>query len=183
MTSPGGSNLSLPTQPTLTELLVSAQSGDQAAWSKALPLVYGELRRISATHMRREHAGHVLQPTALVHEMWLKLLRTPGLSFESRSHFLSICSRLLRQIHIDHARHDAHANVSLSSAAPVDLVALNAAMADLEKLSARQCCVVEMRYFGGMTIEEIAAALHASPRTVKREWVAARAWLHNYLFG
>jgi RNA polymerase sigma-70 factor (ECF subfamily) len=170
-------------QATLTELLRIAQRGNREAWESALPLIYNELRRIAAYHMQRERAGHLLQPTALISEIWLKLRRTPDLSFESRAHFFSICSRLMRQILVDLARRTMRDHTCLLSAPAVDLGALNAAMADLEKLSARQCRVVEMRYFGGMTNEEIAVALGTSPRTVKRDWVAARAWLYNYLFG
>jgi RNA polymerase sigma-70 factor (ECF subfamily) len=182
MRAPTASQRSTHIPANLTELLTVAQRGDNDAWDKALPPLYAELRRIAAAHMQRERAGHLLQPTALINEMWLKLRRTPDVSFESRAHFMAIASRLMRWILVDLARRDERAGGCVPTDAPVDLNALDAAMADLEKLSPRQCRVVEMRYFGGMTVEEIADALATSPRTVKRDWVAARAWLHHYLF-
>jgi RNA polymerase sigma-70 factor, ECF subfamily len=169
---------------TVTEMLNAAQRGNGEAWDTALRVLYGELRRISAAHMRLERSGHLLQPTALVHEAWLKLLKTPGLSIESRVHFLSTCSRLMRQLLVDHARRGSSAPFNANTGeAQADLGALHEALTDFEKLSPRQYRVVELRFFAGMTLEEIAAATNSSVRTVKRDWVAARAWLYNYLSG
>jgi RNA polymerase sigma factor (TIGR02999 family) len=171
-------------QPRLTELLVRAQRGDGEAWNQALPLVYDELHQIAAAHFRRERDGHLLQPTALVHEAWLKLLRTPGVAFENRIHFFSFCSRLMRQILVDHARRRTlEAQPLPSGNQPVDIGALDEALTELERLSPRQCRIVEMRFFAGMSMEEIAGTLDCSTRTVKRDWLAARAWLFQYLEG
>ena len=169
-------------QSTLTDLLVRAQHGDALAWEQALPAVYEDLKEIAAAHFRKERKGHILQPTALVHEAWLKLIRTPGVAFQSRIHFYSFCSRLMRQILIDQARRRQLGMESISTGSDhVDAASLEEALTELEKLSPRQCRVVEMRYFGGMSAEEIAGVLDCSPRTVKRDWLAARTWLFEYM--
>ncbi len=166
----------------LTELLIRAQRGDKSAWSEAAPLVYQELRRIASTHFRNSGAGHILQPTALLHEAWLKLIRHPQISFENRTHFFSYCARLMRQVMADEARRRKVRSQPLSLTEDcVDFEDLDEALSRLAQLSARQAQVVEMRYFGGLSVEEIATALECSPRTVKRDWLAARTWLFEQL--
>lgn len=169
---------------SITELLTRAQRGDEQAWNQALPLVYNDLRRIASAHFRKESRGQVLQPTALVHEAWLKLVRARSVSFENRVHFFSFCSRLMRQVLIDEARRrkcKLESEPFTANMEPVDATALDEALAELAKLSPRQCEVVEMRYFGGLSIDEIAGVLGLSSRTVKRDWLAARTWLFQYL--
>jgi RNA polymerase sigma factor (TIGR02999 family) len=172
----------LPEAATLTDLLVRAQRGGPQAWNEALPIVYHDLKQIAAAHFRQKRSSHILQPTALVHEAWLKLIRTPGIGFQSRIHFFSFCSRLMRQILVDQARRrklEGQPAPALSDS--VETLDLDEALLELEKLSPRQCRVVEMRYFGGMSIEEIADALDCSSRTIKRDWLAARTWLYQHL--
>jgi RNA polymerase sigma factor (TIGR02999 family) len=170
----------------LTDLLLAAQRGGPSAWTEAMPVVYQELKRIAAVHLHGEQAGnqfgrHILQPTALVHEAWLKLVRLPGLQFENRLHFFSICSRLMRQILVDQARHARIEGLAVPLVQESDATALDEALDELAKLSERQCRIVEMRYFAGMSIEEIGSVLELSPRTVKRDWSVARTWLYDYL--
>ena len=159
-------------------------------------LVYAELRRIAAREMRRERPGRTLQTTALVHEAYLRLLKDASLSFESRAHFLGIAARAMREILIEHARgrgarkrgggavrltlDDATAAVA---APDVDVLALDEALQRLACLDERHARVVELRYFGGLSVEETAAALDLSPATVKRAWTLARAWLYRELAG
>jgi RNA polymerase sigma factor (TIGR02999 family) len=159
-------------------------------------LVYAELRRIAAREMRRERPGRTLQTTALVHEAYLRLLKDASLSFESRAHFLGIAARAMREILIEHARgrgarkrgggavrltlDDATAAVA---APDVDVLALDEALQRLARLDERHARVVELRYFGGLSVEETAAALDLSPATVKRAWTLARAWLYRELAG
>ncbi|MEO8027948.1 MAG: ECF-type sigma factor [Bryobacteraceae bacterium] len=168
----------------LTDLLSRAQQGDSEAWDQALPLVYDELKRIAAAHFRNEASGNLLQPTALVHEAWLKLARLSNIHFGNRTHFFSLSSRLMRQILVDQARRrrsgEALPNPACDS---VDAAALDDALSELEKVHPRQCRVVEMRYFAGMTLDEIATELHVTSRTVKRDWVAARAFLFQLMQG
>ena len=174
-----------------------ARGGDAAALEEILPLVYGELRRIAGRQMGRERADHTLQPTALVHEAYLRLFETPRLEVNDRAHFLALAARVMRRLLINHAearnaakrRGDAP-HITLSSAMdvaseepPVDVVLLDAALQRLAELDPRAAEIVEMRYFGGMTVDEVAAAMDLSPATVKREWTTARAWLRRELSG
>jgi RNA polymerase sigma factor (TIGR02999 family) len=185
-----------PTPGAVTQLLAKVSAGNQAAFDEVLPLVYAELRRIAAREMRREKPGRTLQTTALVHEAYLRLLKDASLSFQSRAHFLGIASRAMREILIEHARarsarkrgggavrltlDDVVASVSSPS---VDVLALDEALQRLARLDERHARVVELRYFGGMSVEETAAALDLSPATVKRDWTLARAWLFRELGG
>lgn len=178
----------------LTELLQAWSAGDTAAREALLPRVYGELRRRANAYLRRERPGHTLQPTALVHEVYLRLA-AQHVDWQSRGHFFGLASRSMRRILVDHARHEGRAKrgggalkVELSEevagAAPagdVDLEALDAALEELARLDPRQGRIVELRYFGGLSIEETAAVLDLSPATVKRDWTLARAFLHQRL--
>lgn len=171
-------------------------AGSQAAFDELFPLVYAELRRIAAREMRHERPGRTLQTTALVHEAYLRLLKDASLSFENRSHFLGIAARAMREILIEHARARSArkrgggaVRITLDDltapvpSPPVDVIALDEALARLARLDQRHARVVELRYFGGLSVEETAAALGLSPATVKRAWTLARAWLFRELGG
>ncbi len=172
--------------------------GDAVALERLLPLVYVDLRQAARAHLRRERAGHSLQATALVHEVYLRLVGLDRLRVESRTHFMALAARLMRQILVDYARRK-HAGkrggavtvVGLdmvpphaepyTDAAEVDLLALDRALQELASFDAQQCRVVELKFFAGLTIEEMAEALGVSTATVEREWVIARAWLYQRL--
>ena len=149
---------------------------------------YPELHRIAEAHFRHERAGHLLQPTALVNEAWQKFVALDAVELSDRVHFLSLCSRLMRQILVDHARRRA-THESVVSSMRVDdrgeesTLDLDLALRKLEEAQPRAARVVELRYFGGMSTEEIAQCLDVSPATVKRDWLAARAWLYRQLHG
>jgi RNA polymerase sigma factor (TIGR02999 family) len=178
----------------VTQLLARAKAGNAAAIEELVPLVYAELRRIAGRYVRRERAGHSLQATALVHEAYIRLLKDEDLSFENRAHFLGIAARSMRQILVEHARaRDAEKRggerrritldegLASGGAVDVDLLALEEALERLAARDADQARIVELRFFGGLTNEETAAALDVSPATVKRAWVVARAWLFREL--
>ena len=175
-----------------TTLLGQLASGDDAASAALFTMVYDELRRLATGVLRHERPGHTLQPTALVHEAYLRLSDQDHARWENRAHFLAVAARAMRRILVDHARsrnaekrgsgaaHVALEDVHFSPAQPVgdlDLLVLDEALERLAALDPRQARVVELRFFGGLSIEETAAAVTASPRTVKRDWQLARAWL------
>ena len=177
----------------ITELLAKWTGGDATALEALIPLVYQELHRLAHRYLRGEKQGHSLQSTALVNEAYLRLVsQVPG-RIDSRAHFLGVASHLMRQILVDHARsqraakRDGGQRVELvESLHPVqgeniDLVALDEALENLAKLDPDQCRVVEMRFFGGLSVEETAIAMGISAATVKREWASARAWLSREL--
>lgn len=181
-------------QPDVTGLLVEWRDGDQLAEEQLFPLVYGELRKLARSHLRRERAGHTLQPTALVNEAYLRLVDQTRVQWQSRAHFFGIASRMMRRILVDHARARNAArrgggarNLTLEDdlrpghTKDVDLVALDDALEALAELDPAASRVVELRYFGGLTIEETAEVLDTSTSTVKREWRAARTWLFSEL--
>jgi RNA polymerase sigma factor (TIGR02999 family) len=180
-----------PTQ-EITRLLADWQGGDPAALEKLTPLVYAELRRIARRQMRDERARHTLQATALVNEAFLRLGGSEGAGWRDRSHFYAVCAQVMRHVLIDHAR--AHTRekrgggavrVELDEASVMDgrgaaeLVALDEALRGLEEVDPRKARVVELRYFGGLSIEETAEVLGVSPTTVRREWRRAKAWLYR----
>ena len=182
----------------VTRLLRDVQSGDNAALDQVLVLIYDDLRALARSQLRREYQERTLEPTALVHEAYLKMVRGQRLQASDRSHFLALAAHAMRQVLVDHARRrnaakreaaenwkpitlgDVEGSVSRQELAPEDLLALDDA---LERLEPRQRKVVECRFFAGMTDEEIAAALGVTDRTVRREWVKARAWLNRALYG
>ena len=180
---------------SITRLLLSWSGGDRSALDELMPLVQGELRRLAASYLRRERPGHTLQPTALVHEAYLRLVDQTQVSSRNRAHFFAITANLMRQILVNHAkRHRATKRgggnkVALEAAAgalqqqlpEIDLVALNDALDKLAQLDPRQSRIVELRFFGGLTEDEIAEVLGVSPITVKRHWRIARAALHQQL--
>jgi RNA polymerase sigma factor (TIGR02999 family) len=176
----------------VTLLLQEWRGGDRKALDALLPLVYKELRRIAHAHLRNERPDHTLQSAALVNEAFLRLVGIDEPQWESRTHFFAIAAQLMRQILVDYARrHRAEkrgggvGRVSLEDVTEqprrqdVDVVALDDALTELAKIDARQSRVVELRFFGGLTLEEISAALAIAPATVQRDWTAARAWLHR----
>jgi RNA polymerase sigma-70 factor, ECF subfamily len=178
----------------VTRLLVQWANGDLEALDALTPLVYGELRRLAASHLRKERRNHTLQPTALVHEAYLRLVDQKHPHWQGRSHFFGVAARLMRQILVDHARSRgadkrAGQRVSLEAALSFqpqrnpDLVALDHGLIALEKLDPRKCRAVELRYFGGLSMEEIAQTLDVSAVTVRRDLRMAEAWLHSHMQG
>ena len=174
----------------VTKLLAEWAQGDKQALDHLTPLVYRELRQLAAGYLRKECQGHTLQPTALVHEAYLRLVDQKNPSWQNRSHFFGVAARLMRQILVDHARRRqagkrAGLKVSLEEAVSFqpersrDLVALDSGLNALEKLDARKCKAVELRYFGGLSMDEIAQTLDVSAITVRRDLRMAEAWLHK----
>jgi RNA polymerase sigma factor (TIGR02999 family) len=174
----------------ITRLLLAWGNGDQAALENLIPLVYEELRRLARRHMRGERANHALQATALVHEAYLRLIDSSQVKWQDRTHFFSVASQLMRRILVDFARSRKNLKrggdaiqVSLSEALEIpqqrgaDLVALDDALNVLAQLDPRQSRMVELRFFGGLSVEETAEALKVSPETVKRDWRLAKVWL------
>ena len=175
---------------TVNELLANWHAGDNEALRAAVPLVYDELRRIAHHYLQRERPGHTLQSTALVHEAYLRLKKQGAAPFQNREHFLAICAQLMRQILVDYARsrhaarRDGGFQLALDDALAlktqsVDMVALDDALNELAKLNQQQSRIVELRFFGGLTIEETSRVLNLSPTTVKKIWAMARLWLHH----
>ena len=182
--------------PQITNLLLAWGEGDEAALQTLMPLVYEELRRVAARHMRHQREGHTLQTTALVNEAYLRLIDASRVQWQNRSHFFAVSAHLMRRILVDFARSRNYQKrgggaqaVSLDEAmivAPergVDLLALDEALTRLQALNERQAKVVELRYFAGLSEDETAEALKVSVRTVRRDWNFARAWLHRELTG
>jgi len=178
----------VPSQP-VNELLVRWRAGDQEALEKLVPLVYKELREIAHYHLQRERPGHTLQSTALVHEAYFRLANQKPFEADNRAHFLAVASRLMRQILVDYARSHAAAKrgadlrVELDAALILpqernaEVIALDEALKRLSQIDEQQGQIVEMRFFGGLSIEEIGEVLGISRSTVKREWNVAKAWL------
>src|SRR3954463_1017399 len=179
----------------VTQLLRAWRAGDPGAGEQLLPIVYAQLHRRAAAAMRREDPGHTLQPTALVHEAYMRLVDQRQGDWQNRSQFFGLAAQMMRRVLIDHARERLAAKrgggarqVTLSGLdAPADsddaveILALHDALEKLATLDERQAKVVELRYFGGLSVEEAAEALEISPATVKREWATARAWLKREL--
>jgi RNA polymerase sigma factor (TIGR02999 family) len=178
----------------VTQLLTELTGGNRAAVDELTPLVYQELKRIARGQLRNERPGHTLQPTALVHEAYLKLVDQREVAWQNRVHFFGVAARLMRRILLDYAKqrvrdkrgggmHHTTLNEGLvvSSDRASDLVVIDEALTRLEQLDARQAKVVEMRFFGGLSVEETAEAMGISAPTVKREWAMAKAWLHREL--
>ena len=174
----------------VTLLLAKWAKGNEEALDELTPLVYKELRQLAASYLRKERLGHTLQPTALVHEAYLRLVDQSSPNWQNRSHFYGVAARLMRQILVDHARRRqagkrAGLKVPLEQAVSFqrdrsrDLVALDMGLTALEKVDPRKCRAVELRYFGGLSTEEIAQALEVSANTVLRDLRMAEAWLHE----
>lgn len=177
----------------VTLLLEAINEGDRAAGDRLVPLVYGELRGLAEAYLRRERRDHTLQPTALVNEAWIKLADQRRVAWRGRAHFFGIAAQAMRRILVDHhrrrsaARRDAAKEVTLVEDAtrtfrdPLDLISLDSALQELEGVDARAARVVELRFFGGLSVEETAEVLDVSTPTVKRDWRMARAWLYAHL--
>jgi RNA polymerase sigma factor (TIGR02999 family) len=181
----------------VTVLLKRLKMGDPAAPGQLIPLVIDELRRLASHYMRNERVGHTLQPTALVNEAYLRMIHYRNLDWKSRSHFIGVAASIMRQVLTDYARRRLAAKRgpdaedvplddlkdSLSAGQSEELLALNEALDRLKQMNPRHSQIVEMRYFGGLSIEETAEALRVAPITVKRDWAVARAWLCAQLKG
>ena len=179
----------------VTRLLLAWNTGDAAALEKLMPLVYGELRHIAERHFRKEKPGHTLQPTAVVHEAYFRLVDQTRVTWKNKGHFLAIASQAMRRILIDHARgrgaekrggevEKVTLDVAIASPEPareVDVLALDEALDRLKALDGTQAQIVELRFFGGLTIEETADVLETSPSSVKRDFRSAKAWLFREL--
>ena len=175
----------------VTQLLVEWSHGDKAALDQLIPLVYDELRRLARGYMRREKEGHTLQTSALIHEAYLRLVDQKNVQWHNRAHFFGVAAQLMRRILVDHARSRSRAKrggkaqmVSLAepSAISVELaevIALDDALNELAELDPRKSQIVEMKFFGGLTNEEVAEVLKVTSRTVEREWRKAKAWLQR----
>jgi len=196
LSSDGGRITALPSQSDdITRLLAAASKGDRAAEETLIPIVYKQLRHIAAHYMRRESPGHTLQTTALVNEAYLKLVRPPAADWQNRTHFFAVAANIMRRILVDHARarnsvkrgRGARSDIEIADLPALSIgdadriLALDDALSRLGTVASRQARIVELRYFAGMTVEETATALAVSPRTVKREWQLARAWLYGEL--
>jgi len=186
--------MTAPSDQSITELLKAWGDGDQQALENLTPLVYKELHRVAHRYMADERASHTLQTTALVNEVYLRLVDVRGVSWQNRAHFFAICARTMRRILIDFARSRQYQKrggevisvtlddaLGVSSQSSVDLVALDNALKGLGNLDPRKSQVVELRFFGGLNVEETAEALKISPETVMRDWKFARAWLAREL--
>ncbi len=183
-----------PSPSEVTQLLRAWGEGDQAALEKLVPLVSLELRRLARHYMGHEREGHTLQPTALVNEVYVRLIDWRNVRWQDRAHFFRVAAQLMRRVLVDHARHrnslkrGGHAvTISIDETPAVvadrhaDLIAIDDALKSLAALDPRKSRIVELRFFGGLSVEETAEALRISRRTVKREWSLARAWLYGEL--
>lgn len=178
----------------VTQLLVAWGSGDEAALDQLMPLVYDELRRLARRHLGKERREHTLQPTALVNEAYLKLANQHAVQWQERAQFFALAAQAMRRILVDHARgrqylkrggdaQQVSLDVSLMGAheRAAEVIALDDALQGLAQFDARKCRIVELRFFGGLSIEETAQVLQVSPGTVMRDWTFAKAWLQKEL--
>lgn len=185
----------MPAQHEITTLLEAWSRGERGALDRLIPVVYEELRKIAESQLRREHPGITLQPTALVHEAYLRLLDQRAVNFQNRAHFFGAAAQIIRRVLVDHARKKRAAKRDggemitledgLAAAFPrdVELIELDAALGQLEQFDAGKARIVELRYFLGLSIPDTADALAMSQTTLKREWALARAWLYERLRG
>lgn len=182
--------------PDISGLIAAWGNGDEEALNSVVPLLHRELRRIARQHLARRPAGHTLESAGLVNEAYLKLIRAGGIRCENRVHFLALCSQIMRRILVDHARDRGYAKrggnavrvplddvLLVAPARGIGLLALDKALDSLSKIDARKGRVVELRYFGGLSVEETAEFLRISTETVKRDWRMAKAWLLGALTG
>ena len=183
-----------PRSPEITQLLVAWGNGDETALDRLIPAVYGELRRIAGNFMRRQNPANTLQASALVNEAFLRLIDAQGIDWQNRTHFYAVAATLMRRILVDAARRrnsqkrgggrlriTLDERIAGADTADADLVALDEALTRLSDSNPRLCRIVELKYFGGLTEEQVAETLDVSPRTVRRDWSLARAWLYREL--
>ncbi|HMX27957.1 MAG TPA: sigma-70 family RNA polymerase sigma factor [Blastocatellia bacterium] len=189
--------MSIQGSPNITQVLLAWRNGDSAALAELMPMVYDEMRRLAAGHLNRERPNHTLQPTALVNEVYLQLVDQRQVNWQSRAHFFGAVAEIMRRLLVDHARkHQAEKRgggafkVSLGDLAVVlegendlEVILLDQALDELAALDPPLARLVELRYFGGLSVEETAEVLAASPATVKRHWQTARAWLRQRMTG
>jgi len=191
-----GGSMNTPSASEITQLLLAWSAGDQTALEKLTPLVYQELHRIARRHMKSERPGHTLQTTALVNEAYMRLVDVKRVAWKDRAHFFAVSAQIMRQILVDYARSRGSAKrggwghiLSLDDLTVVsqerrrDLVALDDALRALTRLDPVQGRIVELRFFGGLTVKETSAVLNIPLRTVEREWESAKAWLYHELSG
>jgi RNA polymerase sigma-70 factor (ECF subfamily) len=179
----------------ITEMLAEVRGGSQQAIERLIPIVYEELRRLAGYYMRQERPDHTLQATALVHEAYLRLAGQQSQDWQNRAHFFAVAAQVMRNLLVDHARarqRDKRGGghvvplddaLTLVAAASDDVLAIDGALASLFRIAPRPARIVELRYFGGLNVEEIAAVLGISDRTVRREWQMAKAWLYAEVRG
>ncbi len=180
----------------ITLLLQRWREGDARALTELMPLMYRQLRRLARTHLRRERAGHTLQSGALVNEAYLRLVEHKEAQWQGRAHFLAVAAQLMRRILVDHARRHRAAKrggsplrltlddaLVVTEQGDVDLIGLDKALSELGKLDERQTRIVELRFFGGLSVEDTAEVMGISTGTVKRAWASAKAWLHRQMRG
>ena len=183
-------------QPAVTQLLKNAQNGDRNALDQLLPLVYTELRKLASFQLRRERANHTLQPTALVHEAYLRLVNQREVQWQDRAQFFGLAAQMMRRILVNYAIAHKTAKrggdqpfvsldeaISFASEREINLVLLDEALTRLAEIDPTQSQIVEMRFFGGLTVEEVASVMKTSTATVKREWRTAKAWLFEQIHG
>ena len=173
------------------DLIAKWRAGDEQALKELLPLIYEQLHHVARQHLRKQRANHTLQTTALIHEAYLRLAGGIDVSVRDRNHFVALASRMMRQVLVDHARgrlaakRQGGVRVTLSEAADVadevDVLGIDEALTRLSEFDEQQARVVELRFFGGLSIQEAAAVLHVSESTVKRDWTMARAWMRQEL--
>ena len=186
--------MAIPDNNEVTQLLANLRSGENQAHDQLFPIVYNELRKIAANYMRRERADHTLQATALVHEAYMQLVDQTRVTWQSRAHFFGVAAQLMRRILVDHARTqnalkrggDAQKlslddSLGLASGPPVAFDELDEALNRLQHLDPNQAKIVELRFFGGLTVEEVSEVIGSSTATIEREWRMAKAWLHGQL--
>lgn len=186
--------MATPSPREVTRLLIDWSNGDRAALDQLIPVVYEELRRLASRYMRREKQGHSLQTSALVNEAYLRLVDEKSVKWQDRAHFFGVAARLMRRILVDHARSRSRAKrggkaqmvsfaeqlvMSQEAVEVAEVIALDHALNNLAELDSRKSQIVEMKFFGGLTNEEVAEVLNVSNRTVEREWRKAKAWLHR----
>jgi RNA polymerase sigma factor (TIGR02999 family) len=179
----------------VTRILLALADGDHGAAERLFPLVYDQLRALAAQQFRRERAGHTLQPTALVNQAYLALVGNEQITFRARTHFFATAAKVMRQLLVDHARSRMRGKRGggrvrvplredqITVEREEDILAVEEALAALEQVDARQAEIVELRFYGGLTVEEVAEALGVSKRTVEAEWTMIRAWLRKALSG
>jgi RNA polymerase sigma-70 factor (ECF subfamily) len=183
-----------PKSESVTQLLIELTRGNHAAVDALLPLIYDELRSLAANYLRRERPDHTLQPTALVHEAYLRLVDQTRVNWQNRAHFFGVAAQMMRRILVDHARaHKAgkrgadferfslDENIDKAVERSHELVALDEALRELAEIDEQKSRIIELRYFGGLTVEETAEVLGLSPVTVKRHWRMAKAWLYGQM--
>jgi RNA polymerase sigma factor (TIGR02999 family) len=181
-------------QDSVTRLLIELTRGNRAVMEELLPVVYDELRRLAASYLRRERPDHTLQPTALVHEAYMRLVDQTQVNWQNRAHFFGVAAQMMRRILVDHARqHNAEKrghdfqklsldeNVDKAVERSMELIMLDDALHELAAVDEQKSRIVELRYFGGLTVEETAEVLGVTPITIKRHWRMAKAWLYGQM--